>query len=63
MSDVITRIVYNSTDRTREIQFVSRNKPIKMIMNIKETNDRVIITRRMTFKNKTIKKIEIFDIE
>ena len=65
MSDVITRTVYNTITNitTREVQFISRNKPVKMVMNIKETKDRVIITRRLTFKNKTIKKIEIFDIE
>lgn len=65
MSDVTTRIVYNKTTNitTREIQFISRSKPVKMVMDIKETKDRVIITRRLTFKNKTIKKIEIFDIE
>lgn len=57
-------MLYNTADyNERRIQFISRNHPVKIATHIKETKDRVIITRYITLKNKTIKKIEIFDIK
>lgn len=63
MSDILSRTIFTNTDnRTRDIQFVSRTKPVKILMNIKETKDRIIITRTLILPNKRIKKIELIDI-
>lgn len=68
MSDIFTRTITNNTtshvEHSREIHFVSRDRPVKIVMNIKQTKDRVIINRYIHLgkSKKIIKKIEIFDI-
>ena len=69
MSDIFTRTIsHNLTsniNHSREIHYVSRDRPVKIVMNIKQTKDRVIINRYIHLgkSKKIIKKVEIFDIE
>ena len=70
MSDIFTRTLINETmsphvTHAREIHFVSREKPVKIVMKIKQTKDRVIINRfiHLGKSQKIIKKVEIFDLE
>jgi len=69
MSDIFTRRLINDVaphvTHSREIHFVSREKPIRVVMKIKQTKDRVIINRMIYLgkSQKIIRKVEIFDIE
>ena len=63
-SDVLARVVTAANDvlNVKSIQFVSKTKPVHMTVQVKETRDRIIVTRRIRVKSKYIKKIEIIDI-
>lgn len=64
MSDILARVVTAKNDvlNVQSIQFVSKTKPVHMTVQVKETRDRIIVTRRIRVKSKYIKKIEIIDI-
>ena len=62
MSDIFTRTLVNEATshvtHAREIHFVSRERPVKIVMKIKQTKDRVIINRfiHLGKSQKVIKK-------
>jgi hypothetical protein len=63
-ADVLARVVTATNDvlNVKSIQFVSKTKPVHMTVQVRETRDRIIVTRRIRVKSKYIKKIEIIDI-
>lgn len=63
-TDVLARVVTATNDvlNVKSIRFVSKTKPVQMTVQVKETRDRIIVTRRIRIKSKYIKKIEIIDI-
>ena len=67
MSDIFTRTIFKNSNvsASREIQYISREKHIKIVMNVKQTKDRLIINRCIYLgkSGKVIKKIEIIDVE
>ena len=45
----------------KEMRYVTKGKHYKISTTVKETKERLIITRYFHFTNKVIKKVEIFD--
>ena len=59
MSDALARVIMNTT---KSVRFVSNTRPIHMTVQVKETRDRIIVTRKLRVNTKYYKKIEIIDI-
>jgi hypothetical protein len=43
------------------VRFVSQDGNVSMTVEVKETHERLIVTRRIRLGNKKIKKLEVFD--